>query len=121
MSSSVSSFLGYGWVLDRYEVCPFLPEEDDSELYSSFYSSDKYQNWWNEVEASDFYKPLNGYDDSYFFFGIKMSLWVDPGEVEFIDETPPAECGNWDDCVRQFNKYFASCNKPHMMVVSILW
>lgn len=117
MSFPISSFLGYGLVLDRYEVCPFLPEEDDFE----FYSSDEYLNWWNEIEGSYFYRPLNSYDDSYFFFGIKMSPSVDPGEVEFIDEAPPAECYNWDDCVRQFNKYFASCNKPHMMVVSILW
>ncbi len=117
MSSPASSFLGYGWILDRYEVCPFLPDEDNYD----FYDNDEYLNWWDEVKGSDFYKPLNEYDDTYFFFGIRMSPWVDPGEVEFVDETPPAECGNWDDCMRQFNKYFASCDKPHMMVVSILW
>lgn len=116
MSAYVSSFIGRGWVLSRYDVAPFLDEED-----TEFDSNER--NWWDEVSHSEFYRSIDSYNDDEFFFGVKISDTVEPGEVVPFTISDMADdfFNNIAKCEKEFFKLFASCEKINTYLISTRW
>ena len=63
-----SAFLGYGYVLNKYEDCPMPSHLED------YGRNPEWEEWVDEFGDSDFYYPVDTYDNELCFFGIKLNI-----------------------------------------------
>lgn len=121
MSSPSTAFLGYGFIINKYEDAP-MPNH----LGEDWEPNPKWEKWADDFCDSEFCWPIYSYDDDARFFGIKLTDSIDPGEyVEFGNDLPhfDKECiPEWNNFMTEFEKFFPNSNKkPQYVFINIYW
>lgn len=121
MSSQSTAFLGYGFIINKYEDAP-MPNH----LGEDWEPNPEWEAWADDFCNSEFCWPIYAYDDEARFFGIKLTDSIDPGEyVEFGNDFPhfDKECiSEWNNFMTEFEKFFPNSNKkPQHIFVNIFW
>ena len=116
MSSPASAFIGYGFIINKYEDCPM--QAYDEEGCETTYEWDL---WVTQLEDSDYYHYIDSYDTEEFFFGINCTSWIDPGEYKTLDVNLIYNKDDWAKCLKEFYKFFPNYNKsePSFKLINV--
>ena len=113
-----SAFLGYGYVINKYEDCP-MPSH-----LENYDRNPEWEEWVDEFGDSEFYYPVDTYDNEICFFGIKLTSTVDTGYYEKLgDGLPIFHPDNWEKFIEEFKKFFPDDlkDKPQYILVNTFW
>ncbi len=114
MGSPTSSFLGYGYAVDLYSDSPY-DYNNQSELF---------EEWKTQVTESTYCHFLSSYDEEYCFFGVRLSDYIDAGEIIDLEteNNLSVEWREWGECNAEFHKFFPNLKQnPHLKLLNIYW
>lgn len=113
-----SAFLGYGYVINKYEDCP-MPSH-----LENYDCNPKWEEWADKFSESNFCYPIETYNNEIWFFGIKLTNIVDTGDYEKLgDGLPIFHPENWKKFTEEFEKFFPNGlkDKPQYILANTFW
>lgn len=119
MSNPASAFLGYGYAINKYEDCPMPSHLED------YGRNPEWEEWADKFVESNFYYPIETYDNEICFYGVRLSNIVDAGEYEEFGSKLPyfSNAEKWDNFTKEFKEFFPKgLNKePQFILVNTFW
>lgn len=112
-----SAFLGYGYVINKYEDCPMPSHLED------YGRNPEWEEWADKFVESEFYYPIETYDNELCFYGTKLTKTVDAGEYEELYNLPIFHPDNWEKFEEEFKEFFPNGlgKEPQHILVNTFW